>query len=80
MSTLIIKTEPVVQDVWFTDDMLYVRLADGRELGVPLVWYPRLEKATKEQRENWRLIGKGIGIHWTDLDEDISALGILSGL
>jgi hypothetical protein len=59
-------------DIWFTEDMLYVRLEDGREVGVPLEWFPRLIKATVEQRKNWRLIGNGIGIHWEDIDEDLS--------
>jgi len=58
--------------VWFTKDMLYVLLRDGRELGVPLLWFPRLRKASQEQLNNWRLIGNGIGIHWEDLDEDLS--------
>jgi len=58
--------------VWFTKDMLYVLLRDGRELGVPLLWFPRLRKGSQEQLNNWRLIGNGIGIHWEDLDEDLS--------
>jgi hypothetical protein len=63
--------------VWFTNDMLYVLLQDGREIGVPLLWFPRLRKAGKEQLNNWRFIGKGIGIHWEDLDEDISVSALL---
>lgn len=66
------ETIPKAQHVWFTEDMLYVRLEDGREIGVPLAWFPKLVKATPEERNNWRLIGKGIGIHWEDIDEDIS--------
>lgn len=80
MSTLEVKTEPMIADVWCDDDMLRVRLQDGRELGVPLSWYPRLAKATASQRSHWRLIGNGIGVHWGDVDEDVSARGLLSGL
>ena len=64
--------------VWFSDDMLYVQLSDGREVGVPLEWFPALRDATPEQRANWRLIGRGIGIHWEDLDEDLSVEGLLA--
>lgn len=67
-----IESIPKAVDIWFTEDMLYVRLEDGREVGVPLEWFPRLIKATVEQRKNWRLIGNGIGIHWEDIDEDLS--------
>jgi hypothetical protein len=64
-------------EVWFDEDMLHVRLVDGREVGVPLAWFPRLESASSTERKNWRLIGDGIGIHWEDLDEDISIKGLL---
>ena len=67
-----IKSSPKAQSIWFTEDRLYVRLDDGREIGVPLDWFPKLLKATPDERKNWRLVGKGIGIHWTDLDEDIA--------
>jgi hypothetical protein len=67
-----IESVPKAVDIWFTEDMLYVRLEDGREVGVPLEWFPRLIKATAEQRNNWRLIGNGVGIHWEDIDEDLS--------
>jgi len=67
-----IESVPKAVDIWFTEDMLYVRLEDGREVGVPMEWFPRLIKATTEQRNNWRLIGNGIGIHWEDIDEDLS--------
>ena len=56
---------------------LRVVLADGRELAVPLEWFPRLRDATPEQRANWRLIGRGQGVHWVDVDEDISVAGLL---
>jgi Protein of unknown function (DUF2442) len=57
---------------------LGVRLEDGREVRVPLAWFPRLEAATPEQRDNFRLIGRGIGIHWPDLDEDVSVENLLA--
>lgn len=73
MNTLADKSITVLASkVWFTKDMLYVLLRDGRELGVPLLWFPRLRKASQEQLNNWRLIGNGIGIHWEDIDEDLS--------
>jgi len=67
------------RDVRFTADTLSVSLADGREITVPLEWYPRLSRATPEQRQRWRLIGEGSGIHWPDVDEDISTIGLLEG-
>ncbi|CAN5742612.1 MAG: DUF2442 domain-containing protein [Pyrinomonadaceae bacterium] len=76
MSTLV-EVEPLAVDVSCTDDSLHVVLADGREISVPLVWSPRLRKATPEQRKEWRLIGGGIGIHWEAIDEDISVESLL---
>lgn len=67
----------LASDVWFSKDMLYVRLQDGRELGVPLLWFPRLRKATEAQLNEWRLIGNGVGIHWETIDEDISVAALL---
>ena len=64
--------------VSFTEEALCVALADGRELTVPLAWFPRLRDATDEQRRNWRLIGGGIGIHWEAVDEDISVESLLA--
>ncbi len=64
-------------DVRFEKEMLLVLLSDGREIGVPLEWFPRLRDASPEQRGHWRLIGKGVGIHWPDIDEDISVSGLL---
>jgi hypothetical protein len=64
-------------EVWFTEHMLFVRLDDGREIGTPLEWFPKLRDATDKERKNWRLIGKGIGIHWETLDEDLSISGLL---
>jgi hypothetical protein len=70
---------PLASKVWFNDDMLFVLLTDGREIGVPILWFPKLRKASSEQLNNYRLIGKGIGIHWDELDEDISVEGMLTG-
>jgi hypothetical protein len=64
-------------EVWFEEGMLYVRLADGREVGLPIEWFPKLENASSAERNHWRLIGDGKGIHWEDLDEDISVRGLL---
>ena len=58
-------------DVWFSNGMVYLRLEDGREIGAPLNWFPKLQTASDEQRDGWRLIGNGIGIHWEALDEDL---------
>ena len=70
---------PEATDVVVTDESLTVELSDGRTISVPLAWYPRLTHATPEERSRWRLIGRGDGIHWTDLDEDISVEGLLAG-
>ena len=72
------KVEPFAVGVSFTADDLIVRLADGRQVSVPLAWFPRLLKATSEQRGNWRLIGNGIGILWPLIDEDVSVATVLS--
>lgn len=70
---------PDAIDVSITEDTLSVELADGRTIAVPLEWYPRLAHGTAEERNNWRLIGRGQGIHWEELDEDISVEGLLVG-
>ena len=62
-----------------TDDTLTVEISDGRTISVPLAWYPRLSSATPEERNTWRLLGQGRGIHWPDLDEDISVENLLAG-
>lgn len=80
MTTLTLEVDPIATDVSVTDSMLRVVLEDGRELSVPVAWYPRLRDASSTQRANWRFIGRGEGIHWPDIDEDISVLGLLSGL
>jgi hypothetical protein len=64
-------------DLTVTDDRLIVTLADGRELSAPLAWFPRLLDATDEQRQKWRLIGRGLGIHWPELDEDVAFASLL---
>ncbi len=68
-----------VKAVRFTEDLLVVDLLDGRTISVPLAWYPRLLAATLEQRANWRVAGGGFGIHWPDVDEDLSTEGLLRG-
>lgn len=73
------KNLPDIEDVSLSDDTLTVELSDGRTLSVPLAWYPRLSYAEPAERSNWRLIGKGEGIHWQDIDEDISVEGLLAG-
>ncbi|HDY66139.1 MAG TPA: DUF2442 domain-containing protein [Phycisphaerae bacterium] len=80
MSTLGTSTEPMAVDVRFDEDSLCAFLVDGREISVPLEWFPRLRNATARQRKNWRLIGRGIGIHWEDIDEDISVESLLAPL
>ena len=70
---------PNAENVSVTEDSLSVDLSDGRTISVPLAWFPRLLHATPEARKNWRLIGKGQGIHWKDIDEDISVEGLLAG-
>lgn len=70
---------PYAESVIITVDTLTVDLSDGRTVSVPLAWYPRLMHATLEEQNNWRLIGKGQGVHWEDLDEDISIAGLLTG-
>ena len=80
MTTLAIDLEiPNADDVLVTDDTLSIDLSDGRTISVPIAWYPRLSHATPQERNNWRLIGGGHGIHWEDIDEDISVEGLLAG-
>ena len=70
---------PISVSVDVTDEALTVELSDGRTLSVPLAWYPRLLHGAAEERANWRLIGRGEGIDWPDLDEDISVEGLILG-
>ena len=68
------------EDIRVTEDTLTAELHDGRTISVPLAWYPRLVRAAQEERDNWELIGTGEGIHWPDLDEDISVEMLLAGV
>lgn len=70
---------PTATQVSLTDDTLSVDLSDGRSISAPLAWYPRLLHGTPDERNRWRLIGRGGGIHWPDLDEDISVENLLTG-
>ncbi len=72
-----VKPDPRAVHIEFEGDMLVVSLADGRRIQAPLEWFPPLRKATEKQRSKWRLIGDGVGIHWEDLDEDLSVEGLL---
>ena len=79
MQTSEIKPGERVKDVSFTEDTLAVDLVDGRTIVVPVVWYPRLLDASPEQRQNWQVSAAGYGIHWPDVDEDLSTAGLLRG-
>ena len=79
MGIFAIAADERVGDVIFDQDALSVRLKDGRTIAVPLAWYPRLFAATAEQRRNWTIAGGGYGVHWPDIDEDISTEGLLRG-
>ena len=81
MTSLMIETMeiPQIQQVVVTDDYLTVELSDGRNISVPLAWYPRLQNGSQQERNNWRLTGSQERIHWEDLDEDISLKNIILG-
>ena len=80
MNTFTVETAvPLAEDVRVSANSLSVDLGDGRTIAVPLEWYPRLLNASAGERKNWRLIGKGQGIHWEALDEDVSVAGLLAG-
>lgn len=79
MGILAPQADERVADVNFTEDELSVALMDGRTISVPLAWYPRLLGATEAQRSNWEISGGGYGIHWPDVDEDLSTEGMLRG-
>ena len=79
MSASELKPGERVKDIHFTEDAMSVDLLDGRTIVVPLAWYPRLLDASPEQRQNWKLSGAGFGIHWPDIDEDLSTEGLLRG-
>ena len=77
MSFSVISKSRNAVDIVFSENKMIVFLEDGRELAVPLEWFPRLRKATKEQLEKWRFIGKGEGVHWEEIDEDVSIENLL---
>ena len=79
MGILALRADKRVANVTFSADSLSVALKDGRTISVPLAWYPKLLHATEEQRKNWQLAGAGYGIHWPELDEDLSTEGLLRG-
>ena len=79
MGILALAADERVADVEVTEDELSVRLMDGRTISVPLVWYPSLLNAAEKQLNNWQIIGGGYGIHWEDIDEDLSTDGLLRG-
>ena len=79
MATLALKSDERVRNVMVNDEVLAVDLMDGRTITVPLVWFPRLLHATQQQLESWQASGGGYGIHWPDIDEDLSTEGLLRG-
>lgn len=79
MSSSLPSVDPRAKEVAVTDDELIVLLEDGRRLATPLAWFPRLLRATPEERSNYELLGDGVGIHWPDIDEDLSISGLLHG-
>jgi hypothetical protein len=80
MAFSVTDIQPLATEIRTTEHELHVDLADGRRVSVPLVWFPRLLHATPEQRARYELIGDGEGVHWPDVDEDISVRGLLLGL
>lgn len=79
MRSLAVEPNPRAQHVEITADELVVHLRDGRKVSAPLAWFPRLLRATLDQRREWQLLGDGEGIHWPQLDEDLSVAGLLRG-
>ena len=80
MNTLTLEPPSVcIQDINVTSSTLTIDLSDGRSISAPLVWYPRLLNASTKERNHWELIGEGDGVHWPDLDEDLSMEGIIQG-
>lgn len=79
MNSLVLKVAPRAMAVVCSDDELRVALTDGRWLSVPIVWFPRLAHASSSERANFELLGDGQGIHWPDVDEDISIMGLIAG-
>jgi hypothetical protein len=79
MNTLAVEMRPQAHNIQCTEASIIVELVDGRTITAPLVWFPNLMGATKQQLENWELLGDGEGIHWPDVDEDLSVEGLLVG-
>ena len=79
MGTLALNADERVASVDFSDDFLIVGLMDGRQISVPLKWYPRLSGASSDARSKWEICGGGYGLHWPELDEDLSTEGLLRG-
>jgi hypothetical protein len=79
MGILALNADERVKNVYFGEETLSVDLMDGRTITVPLAWYPRLEEATRSQRENWKVCGGGYGIEWEEIDEHLSTEGLLKG-
>ena len=79
MSTLAIELHPQAHNVKCLDGAIFVELLDGRTISAPLLWFPKLSQARQDQLDNWELLGDGEGIHWPDLDEDLSVAGLLAG-
>jgi hypothetical protein len=75
-----VPTSALAESVTFTEDMMQVSLTDGRVLGVPLIWFPRLQAATAEQRAHYRISAGGRGLHWPEVDEDVSVAGLMAGV
>ena len=78
--SIVVSVEPRIKTIEITEETITAHLEDGRIISVPLVWSWRLSEATPEQRNNFEIIGDGIGVHWPDIDEDISAEGMLYGI
>jgi hypothetical protein len=76
MNSFLVETQARANRVEISQDALQVQLSDGRTISVPLIWFPRLHNVTPDQRADWRLLGGGLGIHWVQLDEDISVAGL----
>jgi hypothetical protein len=80
MSTLAVELHPLAQNVECTETSVVVELVDGRTVTAPLIWFPRLLNGSSEQLQKWEILGDGEGIHWSELDEDLSVAGILAGI
>lgn len=79
MGTLALNADERVESVEFSEEFLIVGLKDGRQISVPIEWYPRLARASRDQLTNWQVCGGGYGVHWPEIDEDLSTEGLLRG-